>query len=41
MDLLKGTIIEDIKDSVAKPKVGELESTDTVDIEIILGTDAN
>jgi hypothetical protein len=41
MDLLKGTIVEDIKDSVAKPKVGELASTDTVDIEIILGTDAN
>ncbi len=41
MELLKGTIIEDIKDSVVKPKIGELEATDTVDVEIILGTDAN
>ncbi|MEI6326708.1 MAG: LytR C-terminal domain-containing protein [Candidatus Roizmanbacteria bacterium] len=41
MNLLKGTVVEDVKDSVAKPKIGELKSTDTVDVEIILGTDAN
>lgn len=41
MDLLRGTIIEDIKDTVTKPKVGELPSTESVDVEIILGTDAN
>lgn len=39
--MLKGTVTEDIKDSVAAPKFGELADTDTVDVEIILGKDAN
>jgi hypothetical protein len=39
--MLKGTVTEDIKDSVAAPKFGELTDTDSVDVEIILGKDAN